>query len=292
MQHAGSTGLRLADGSAWVFAGADDRGAKVVRDLAAIAKLGASAGPAARVLRVGALQLPAGAAQHFTLNGVPFVSEDDRTATLSCRLPAPLDETEEALFPLQVLNAAAYFSMLGGGALLHAALLAYEGRGFLVAGRSGVGKSTAASRVPPPWEAPADETVLVVRAPDGRWMAHPWPNWGRLAVEGTGSWEVQRAVPVEGVFFLEQGARDEALPLGRGRALCFLAEVAEQVTWPLAAGMDAARQRELRLRQFEHLARLAAEVSCHNLHATLHGAFWEEMLRAVGRGRETACARS
>jgi hypothetical protein len=100
-------------------------------------------------------------------------------------------------------------------------------------------------------------------------------------------------LPLGGVFFLEQATGDEALPIGGGEALCFLNEVAEQVAWIVAHGMAPGDAGAMRLRHFENLARLAADVPCAKLRTTLHGAFWEEILRiSAAREERPACARS
>ena len=58
-------------------------------------------------------------------------------------------------------------------------LLALDGRGVLLCGSSGSGKSTCARRVPAPWRALADDAVLVSAAEDGIY-AQGLPTWSRL----------------------------------------------------------------------------------------------------------------
>lgn len=112
-----------------------------------------------------------------------------------------------------------------GGVLLHSGLaacpgswsLASSGRtrpeyGVLLAGRSGVGKSTALRRLPSPWLALADDVTLLLRDEKGTYWAHPWPTWSRFfgeeASDGRDIWNVQRAVPLRAIFVLEQGEKD------------------------------------------------------------------------------------
>jgi len=157
--------------------------------------------------------------------------------------------------------------------------------GILLAGRSGVGKSTAARRLPPPWRALADDVVLVVPAGDGAYWAHPWPTWSRFFGEergdGSDTWDVQRAVPLRAIFVLEQGEEDRVEPLGPGHAVALLAELARQTSthflrgWPLDELAAFNRQR------FENLCALVRAVPAYTLYVSLTGTFWDEIARLM-----------
>jgi SynChlorMet cassette protein ScmC len=52
-----------------------------------------------------------------------------------------------------------------GGLLIHGALAEWNGKGVILAGKSGVGKSTASARLTPAWRSLSDDATLIV--PDG-----------------------------------------------------------------------------------------------------------------------------
>jgi SynChlorMet cassette protein ScmC len=180
-----------------------------------------------------------------------------------------------------------------GGVLLHSGLALLPspsgrgagGEGILLAGRSGVGKSTASARLPPPWRALADDVTLVVRDGSGAYWAHPWPTWSRFfgeeAGDGSDTWDIQRAVELRAVFVLEQGEEVRAEPLGPGHAICLLAELAQQTSTHLLRGWPIEEIAAFNLQRFENLCALAEAVPVYLLHVSLDGAFWEAIERAI-----------
>ena len=162
------------------------------------------------------------------------------------------------------------------------------GEGFLLAGRSGVGKSTASRRLPPPWRALADVMGLVVRAEDGAYWAHPWPTWSRFFGEdersegdGSDTWAVPRAVPLRAIFILEQGDKDRAEPLGPGHAVCLLAELAQQTSTHFLRGRPLDEIAAFNLQRFENLCALVRTVPAYQLHVSLEGAFWDVIAQTL-----------
>lgn len=178
-----------------------------------------------------------------------------------------------------------------GGVLLHGALAAWApsissghcaGLGVVLAGPSMVGKTTTSKRLPSPWHSLSDDATLVVRDEHGQYWAHPWPTWSRFSFGGPGgSWDVQAAVPLAGIFFLEQATGDCVEPAGAGQATSRLVASAEQVSWPVTRLLDDAHVRAFRLEQFDNLCSLAKAVPAHVLHISQTGAFWREMERAL-----------
>jgi SynChlorMet cassette protein ScmC len=190
-----------------------------------------------------------------------------------------------------------------GGVLLHSGLavcphpqllprLAGEGeggKGVLLAGRSGVGKSTASARLPLPWRALADDVTLVVRDGSGTYWAHPWPTWSRFfgeeAGDGSDAWDVQRAVELQAIFVLEQGEEASAEPLGPGHAVCLLAELAQQTSTHLLRGWPIEEIAAFNLQRFENLCALAQAVPAYLLRVSLVGLSGKRSSRRSGRGR-------
>ncbi len=159
------------------------------------------------------------------------------------------------------------------------------GQGILLAGPSGVGKTTASLRLPQPWRSLADDVTLVVRDGDGTYLAHPWPTWSRLigeeAWEEGYSWDVQQAVPLRAIFFLGQGDEDRVEPLRAGHAVCALTELAQQTSQYFLMGMELEEIAAFHLQRFENLCALVQALPAYLLLVSLHGAFWQEMERVI-----------
>lgn len=181
-----------------------------------------------------------------------------------------------------------------GGVLLHGALAEWnagDGRaatGVLLGGRSGIGKTTASQALRPPWRSPADDMALVVRDSAGTYWAHPWPTWSRLlggdVRHPNGRWDVQRAVPLRGLFFLEQAPIDGVEPIGPAQAVTRLSMLADQASRQQMLRRPLDEKVALNLQRFDNLCGLAKALPAFVLHVSLGGAFWREMERALHLG--------
>jgi len=162
-----------------------------------------------------------------------------------------------------------------GGMLLHGALAERDGAGLVLAGPSGIGKTTASNRLSPPWRSRSDDAVLIVKGADGRYWAHPWPTWSRISRSCSvdPSWDVQRAVPLAAVCFLGQSEADAITPMGAGNAAGLLAQSAEQaaVLMPYTSVED---RRAKRVQRLDNACALARSVPAYQLELSLRGAFW------------------
>ena len=65
-----------------------------------------------------------------------------------------------------------------------------------------------------------------------------------------GSWDVQHAVPLKGIFFLERARKVQAAPLGTGQAVCSLTNSARQLLWPLSRQIKKNEARKQSLAAF------------------------------------------
>jgi SynChlorMet cassette protein ScmC len=165
-----------------------------------------------------------------------------------------------------------------GGVLIHGALAEKDGMGIILAAPGGTGKTTASNRLPIPWCSLCDDTTLVVLDPQGIYRAHPWPTWSRFQEGGPGgTWDVQRAVPVKGIFFLARADEERVESLGSGQAVSLLVECAEQNVQIMAQGLSKEENRALHLERFNNLCALVRAVPTHVLHISLTGAFWQEI---------------
>lgn len=203
----------------------------------------------------------------------------------------PLDE--EQWFWQQLVRISATIGRQthpGGGVLLHSGLAAYPGQtgldGILLAGRSGVGKSTASKRLPLPWHSLADDLTLLVHDAESAYWAHPWPTWswffGKEDYRPDGGvWDMQQAVPLRAIFFLEQGEEERAEPMGPGHAACLLAELAQQTSRHLLRNLPLEEIAAFNLQRFDNLCALAKAVPAYLLYVRLDGEFWKEIEKVM-----------
>jgi SynChlorMet cassette protein ScmC len=165
-----------------------------------------------------------------------------------------------------------------GGVLIHGALAERDGIGVILAAPGGTGKTTASNRLPAPWRSLCDDTTLVVRDAQGNYWAHPWPTWSRFLNGGPGgTWDVQNAVPVKGIFILAQAVEDRVERVGPGQAVSLLVECARQASLFMPLGLFKEEIHALHLERFNNLCKLARVVPAHVLHISLTGAFWQEI---------------
>ncbi|CAK0781358.1 SynChlorMet cassette protein ScmC [Gammaproteobacteria bacterium] len=175
-----------------------------------------------------------------------------------------------------------------GGILLHGALAEKDGIGVILAAPGGTGKSTASARLPAPWHSRCDDATLVVRDSQGNYWAHPWPTWSRFQGEGVGgSWDVQKAVPLKGIFFLSQALDDRVESVGPGHAVSMLVECAGQTPQIMTRGVSKEEASVLHLERFNNLCALARVIPTHVLHLSLTGTFWQQIDQMLERSSAT-----
>ena len=169
-----------------------------------------------------------------------------------------------------------------GGVPLHAALLDRGGRGILIAGPGGKGKSTCCRLAPRPWKARCDDETLVLRSESGFYHAHPFPTWSDyLFRRSEPTWDVQRPTQLSAVFFLNQGESDQVIPLGKAVAAARIMQSAGQVCQRMWRGLEGSVQRENNLKVFANACSLAKDVPAFTLSASLTGRFWESIERVL-----------
>ena len=159
---------------------------------------------------------------------------------------------------------------------VHAALAARAGRGILLAGRGGIGKSTCCRRLPFPWVGLADDLALVIRDASGEYRAHPLPTWSAVRSGCEGTWDVGRSVPLDAVFFLDQAGSDEVVPLGEGVAAVGCSRSATQVLQSVGP-FQVVGLRLSTMRLFENAADFSLAVPAYLLRVSLTGRFWEKI---------------
>ncbi len=260
-----SVGLALANGHRWVIRAADEEAGDCIKRLAQVMQLG--------VAEEGREVLVALRPKHqVRLYDVP--SE----GTLQCWLPPNLNAVMGMIQMTEVARTIALSDLNHGSLLIHGALAEYHGSGVVMAGRGGIGKSTASSRLPEPWHSLSDDTTLVVRDGSGQYWAHPWPTWSRFNDGGPGgTWAVEHAVPLRAVFFLDRSSSDRLEPVGAMQAVALIVQSETDLAYHMSClkvhDPDAARALFGEgLRAAKALARV---VPAFSLELSPDGRFWE-----------------
>lgn len=170
-----------------------------------------------------------------------------------------------------------------GGIPLHAALVEHEGRGVLLAGSGGSGKSTCCRRLPSPWRVLCDDETLAIRCCGGGYTAHPLPTWNDMLVrELDHTWHVCTHVPLHSIVYVLQSEDESIVPMGPGEAATRICQSSEQACLRQMQSLSESQLRSWRRRMFENACDVAAAAPTFVLRASRLGEFWrqiEEVLR-------------
>ncbi len=191
-------------------------------------------------------------------------------------------------FSFQVLCISILIGLLAmnrEGMLIHGALAVKDGCGVILAGLSGVGKTTASNRLPKPWRSLSDDMTVIVRDSKGVYWAHPLPSHSRFANGQDGIWDVQDCVPLKGIFFLRQSKNDSTRPLIAPDAVTLIVSSAGQAMIQLLNDrfnrVDQKTRRTLYKQLFNDSCTMCRSVPAYLLDISLHGEFWHEIDRAL-----------
>jgi SynChlorMet cassette protein ScmC len=290
-------GFRLADSQTWGIQPGKDTG-EWADELARLLGLGPMEGlpdEAIRLERIPSASVPDdgcpraprgcdGAGWHIRTS--PFLELWRRPAAR--QIICVLHETKNffqvkeqmrcALFPVYDLT------LRRGGLPLHGALVERDGRGVLLVGRSGVGKSTACRRLPPRWNVLGDDLALAVRRAEGGFAVHPLPTWSAVGPNlEKRAWDVKRGVHLSAVFFLTQAAEDEILPAGRAMATVILADAAMTIFQSVRMKDRSVEKKLLGGNVFANAAAMTKSVPTYILRLSLTGRFWEKIEEVLNR---------
>ncbi|MHB9098741.1 MAG: SynChlorMet cassette protein ScmC [Syntrophales bacterium] len=289
MRHLPTPGVRyvlvLADGNRWEVTAGNEEAASIVSQLGCVMQLR---------MTTGAIE-----PSHYDHLCRLVVQVDAHTSVADCYVPTA---SENAGVVVCILSPSDHWggphvnlmrlslvfareAQAHGGVLIHGALAERNGIGVILAAPGGTGKTTASNRLPAPWRSLCDDTTLVVRDPQGHYWAHPWPTWSRFLDGGPGgTWDVQSAVPLKGIFILAHAVEDRVERVGPGHAVSLLVECVRQATMFMSLGLFKEELHALYLERFNNLCALARVIPAHVLHIGLTGAFWQEIERALAGG--------
>jgi hypothetical protein len=276
--------LVLADGSRWGIAAGNEEAISIVSQLGCIMQLRMCSGVMEPSNHGNLHRLLVQIDENTSVSDwyFPLASKNDGVVVCVLRPSEFWGGPYVNLVRLSLILA--HEAQARGGVLIHGALAERDGIGVILAAPGGTGKTTASNRLPVPWCSLCDDTTLVVRNPQGDYWAHPWPTWSRfLDGEPGGTWDVQKAVPVKGIFFLVQAGKDRVDRVAPAQAVGLLGQSVEQVSAFMASGLCKEELRSLHLEQFNNLCTLAQVVPTHTLRISLTGTFWQEIEQTLGR---------
>jgi signal peptidase I len=276
--------LDLADGQRWVIRPVDEPAAEAVAELGKVMRLGPACGSdrpddGGRELRVAVWNECDRLDAEFGGSAVCHLV-DPKQAPFSS-LP---DRDMQVIQMQRIASRIARETLTRGGLLLHGALAENQQSGFIMAGTSGMGKSTASRRLPAPWRSLCDDRTLVMRDGNGRFWAHPWPTWSLFKLGGPGgSWAVEDAKSLRAIFFLDRSPSDQLEPVNATQATALILESALDLAGaaPLTNG-DAAWT--LCSERVGAARALAAAVPAFSLKLSLDGQFWQGIERVLPVG--------
>jgi SynChlorMet cassette protein ScmC len=169
-------------------------------------------------------------------------------------------------------------SMQIGGLPFHSGLAEFEGKGVLLAGSSGSGKSTCCGRLPDHWKPLCDDETLVVLSKDNIYQAHPCPTWSDyLSGRTEKKYNIQYSVPVSAFFFLEQSETDEVIPIPPHQASIFITRSSTQIfskSEPFKHRKDRSSTQSL---VFNNAVNMAKAIPAFILRVSFTGRFWEKI---------------
>ncbi|MCX5686440.1 MAG: SynChlorMet cassette protein ScmC [Candidatus Omnitrophica bacterium] len=211
------------------------------------------------------------------------IGSNPRTKDIICGIGEEAGHEFDIIRMWHSLNPVYHKALAARGLPLHAALIEKNGKGILLAGPGDTGKSTCCRRVPPPWKALCDDESLVVLNKRRRYLVHPFPTWSdRLYKRSQKTWDVESHLPLLAVFFLKQAKADKAIRLGQARAAALINESAAQILSRSLRGLDARKEKRLRLSVFDNACRLAKTIPAYTLNFTRNGRFWDSIEEKIG----------
>lgn len=278
--------LVMADGSHWEIVAGNEKAVTIVSQLGFTMQLRMTPGVIEPVQHGSRRRLLVRVEQPMSIADcyVPLISKSN--GVLACTL-CPCGHWGGPYINLVRLSLAiARETQARGGVLIHGALAERDGAGVILAAPGGTGKTTASNRLPAPWRSLCDDITLVVKDPQGSYWGHPWPTWSTFLDGGTGgAWDVQKAVPVKGIFFLSRAVEDRVERLGPGQAVSLLVESVRQASMSMAQDMSKEEISTLHLERFNNLCDLTRVVPVHTLDISLTGVFWREIEQTLDGDR-------
>lgn len=178
------------------------------------------------------------------------------------------------------------YALLNGGFLYHGGLADFRGKGVLLAGASGSGKTSASILLKDPWTSLSDDLTIVVKDDKGKYFAHPLPTWsvffGKELSVKKNFWELENKIPVSVAVFFDRGPDNRIKKAGKAHSLCLLTELAKQSNRFLLQKMDLQVVSEFNKKFFLNINEFIRKIPGFTLELDLKKEFWEEMEKIPG----------
>ncbi len=163
----------------------------------------------------------------------------------------------------------------GDAVLCHGALATFGGRGFLLCGQSGIGKSTAIGGLPESWRGHCDDSLLLFRRADG-YFAQPLPTWTRRYCRlPEALYQSCDVIRVDRLYLLGQSEEDRIEDLVPLQQKLGVAESLSALYYVFRQGAKEAERNTLMLHTLDFSRNLVRELPVRRLNARLHGEFWK-----------------
>lgn len=162
-----------------------------------------------------------------------------------------------------------------GGLIAHCSFIVKDGKGILLIGSNGSGKSTCYRRFPGGWEKISDDWAVI--SGDG-FQVSPWPTWSHLShklQEDRKSWDISRKYPLSALFFIEKGKRQKIKRLRQSEVtLCLINSIKELLHSDLK-NLYKPERINLMKQIFENAWNVSGKIPGYSLTTTLKGRFWD-----------------
>jgi len=170
-----------------------------------------------------------------------------------------------------------------GGLPFHAGLVELDGKGILIAGKSGQGKSTTCRRLSEYWTALCDDETLILFDKENGYMAHPFPTWSDyLWKPSENRWNVDHSVILSAIFFIEQSETDEVMPVEtQAESAVLINKSAVEIYQKFLVRFERERKWNAATMVFDNACKMAKTVPAYKLRISLTGRFWEKMEEVI-----------
>ena len=170
-----------------------------------------------------------------------------------------------------------------GGFTCHGALVERDGKGYILSGPGGIGKSTCCRRLLYPWVPLCDDEVLIVRHKEKGYCAHPLPTWSDYFFRRADpTWDVQHYIPVKGIFFLVRAHNDKVTAMGQGEAVVSIKNQAMRIfTQPWGHQCDKDKVMTIRRKVINNTSDFSLHIPAFTLRVSRSGRFWERMEEVI-----------
>lgn len=271
--------LALADGTCWDIRGYDRKSAEIVSHFVKTLGLQRNLKKPTRHLII---YLKTAAKQKIKKSPSVQKSHTPPETTYFCEIDPPTNKDTLAIQLMKIASIIRQDTEKNMGFLVHGALAAFKGKGVILAGYGGIGKTTSIERLPDTWDASCDDTTLIIQETDHIYSGHPWPTWSRLMFDGPGgAWDINEKFPVAGVYFLERADVDRTKPIEPAEAACRMVKSTEEALIPIALRTDEYDSREMRLKRLDNICRFCEIIPSFILYFTKDGKFWKEIEKDI-----------